>query len=108
MSPAPENDMQLSIDECAALIQQILLEKLFVEVDSFDDDLLQAGLLDSLALIQLLVHLEERFAVKVSLDDLEIDDLRTIRSIARMVASRKIAASEGAEKAESNAIPVHG
>ena len=105
MSPALEKDMHLSIDECAAAIQQILSEKLFVEVDSPDADLLQAGLLDSLALIQLLVHLEERFAVKVALDDLEIDDLRSIRSIASMVANRKIATTE---KTEPTAVPVHG
>jgi len=97
----------MAIDEYTAAIQEILSEKLFVEVDSPDADLVQAGLLDSLALIQLLVHLEERLAVKVSLEDLEIDDLRSVHSIARMVANQKIVA-EKAEKTDPSAIPVHG
>lgn len=68
-------------------IREILAEKLLVEVDSNQSDLLQAGLLDSLALIQLLVHLEERFGVKISLDELEIEDLRSVNSIARLIAN---------------------
>jgi D-alanine--poly(phosphoribitol) ligase subunit 2 len=85
------------IKELAGAIQEILSEKLLVEVDSPGSDLLQAGLLDSLALIQLLVHLEERFGVKISLDELEIEDLRSIHSIARLVADLKGAAAEDNE-----------
>ncbi len=91
--------MPLEIDEYAAAIQQILSDKLLVEVDSLDTDLLQAGLLDSLALIQLLVHLEERFAVRIPLDELEIEDLRSICSMARRIARQKEA---------GNGVPLHG
>jgi len=70
-------------------IQEILAAKLLAQVDSPDEDLLQAGILDSLALIQLLVHLEERFGVKILLEELEIEDLRSVRSIARMVIRQK-------------------
>src|ERR1700758_2031417 len=75
----------------AGEIHEILSEKLFVEVDSPEADLLQAGILDSLALIQLLVHLEERFGVKIPLDELEIEDLRSISSIARLVENQRAA-----------------
>jgi acyl carrier protein len=76
----------MSLDNgTAAAIRDLLAEKLLVEVPSPDADLLEGGLLDSLALIQLLVHLEERFGLKISLDELEIEDLRSIGSIARMV-----------------------
>jgi acyl carrier protein len=91
--------------EFAGEIQEILSEKLFVEVESHDTDLLQAGLLDSLALIQLLVHLEERFGVKISLDDLEIEDLRTVNSIARLVANLRCAGA--AKNAETAAVTMH-
>src|SRR5438270_2719108 len=70
-------------------IQELFADKLLVEVESLDTDLLEAGLLDSLALIQLLVQLEERFGVKIAVDELEIDDFRSIGSIARLVASLK-------------------
>src|SRR5258706_1195567 len=67
-------------------IQELFADKLLVEVESLDTDLLEAGLMDSLALIQLLVQLEERFGVKIAVDELEIDDFRSIASIARLVA----------------------
>ncbi len=70
-------------------IRGLLSDKLLVEVDSPDADLLDAGILDSLALIQLLLHLEERFGVKIPLDELEVEDLRSISSIARMVETQR-------------------
>jgi len=82
------------IDEMVRGIHELLSEKLLVEVDSPEADLLQAGILDSLALIQLLVHLEERFGVKISLDELEVEDLRSVVSIARLVATLKQAHAE--------------
>ncbi|SRR5579883_976770 len=72
-------------------IRGLLSEKLLVEVDSLDADLLKAGILDSLALIQLLVHLEERFGVKIPLDEVDIEDLRSISSIARLVENQRSA-----------------
>ena len=77
--------------DLASEIHRLLAEKLFVELDSPDVDLLQAGVLDSLALIQLLLHLEQQFGIKIAVDELEIDDFRTITSIARLVASQKTA-----------------
>ena len=100
--PLPE---ERRTGEMAAAIQEILAEKLFVEVESRETDLLQAGLLDSLALIQLLVHLEEKFGVKISLDELEIEDLRSVDSIARMVRKQRDAAVQSLEPA---AVPLHG
>lgn len=80
----------MSLNQISIEIQGLLADKLLREVDSHDTDLMQAGILDSLALIQLLVHLEERFAVKISLDEIEISDLRSISSIARLVASQRV------------------
>ena len=79
--------MQLVVE-----ITRFIRETLLVEVASPEDDLLATGVLDSLTLIQLLVHLEEQFSLKISLDELEIDDLRSINSITRLVQSRPHAA----------------
>ena len=73
-------------------ITRFIRETLLVEVASPEDDLLATGVLDSLTLIQLLVHLEEQFSLKISLDELEIDDLRSVNSITRLVQSRHHAA----------------
>lgn len=80
------------MNSTATAIRQLLSEKLMVEVDSPDADLLNAGILDSLALVQLLLHLEELFGVKIPLNELEIDDLRSISSIAKMVENQRVAA----------------
>ena len=87
----------MSLDHSTvAAIRGLLSEKLLVEVDAPEADLLKAGILDSLALIQLLLHLEERFGVKIPLDELEIEDLRSISSIARLVENQR--ASQGLPK----------
>jgi acyl carrier protein len=79
----------MSVDnQVIGQIKELFADKLLVEVESLNTDLLDAGLLDSLALIQLLVQLEERFGVKIAVDELEIDDFRSIASIARLVASQ--------------------
>ena len=101
----PDNRL---VAELSGAIQEILCDKLLVQVDSPEADLLQAGLLDSLALIQLLVHLEEQFHVKISLDELEIEDLRSVNSIASLVAKQKIGRAPAACPSRSAPLPVNG
>ncbi|HEY6402487.1 MAG TPA: acyl carrier protein [Blastocatellia bacterium] len=82
-------------------VQQKLIElfagKLNLEIPSVDTDLVGTGLLDSLALVELLAQLEETFGVLISVDDLELEDFRSINSIAGFVA-RRAPASEAARK----------
>jgi acyl carrier protein len=70
-------------------VRSLLSGKLFIDVDSDETDLLATGLLDSLALIQLLVHIEEKFGVRIALDEIEIEDLRSVVSIAALVAKQQ-------------------
>jgi acyl carrier protein len=73
-------------------IQQKLTElfarKLNLEVPSFETDLLGTGLIDSLTLVELLTQLQETFGVSISTDDLEVENFRSIASIARFMAQR--------------------
>lgn len=78
-----------SEEDVGSEIQTLLEEKLLLEVKSWETDLLEAGILDSLSLVQLLMHLEERFGFKVAMEELDIEDLRSIRSLARLVASKR-------------------
>jgi methoxymalonate biosynthesis acyl carrier protein len=78
-----EDPMQLSRE-----IAQLINDQLLVEVSSPDDDLLATGVLDSLTLVQLLFDLERRFGVTIPLEELEIDDFRSVNSIARLVQAR--------------------
>jgi acyl carrier protein len=74
-----------------ALQQQVtalFAEKLNLDVASAETDLIETGLLDSLALVELLAQLEESFDVSISTDDMEIENFRSITSIAMFVMQR--------------------
>jgi len=74
-----------------ALQQQVaalFAEKLNLDVASVETDLIETGLLDSLALVELLAQLEESFDVSISTDDLELENFRSIASIAVFVTQR--------------------
>ena len=58
-----------------------------------DTDLIATGMLDSLALVDLLVQLESEFKIKINLDDLEIDNFRSILNIAAFISRQHSSAS---------------
>ncbi len=72
-----------------AKLTSIFATQLNIEVPSTDTDLLGAGLLDSLALVDLLVNIEQEFGLVISLDTLEIDSFRSIDSIAEFIQSQQ-------------------
>jgi methoxymalonate biosynthesis acyl carrier protein len=76
-------------------ISQLIAEKLLVEVGSPEDDLLATGVLDSLTLIELLVHMEEHFGMRIPLDEIQIEDVRSVQSLARLVESKTADAVAG-------------
>lgn len=67
----------------------LLEDRLNLEVPSADTDLLGEGLLDSLALVELIVLLEEEFDVQVALEDLELDHFRSPQAIVSFIAGRR-------------------
>ena len=80
-------------------IAQLINDQLLVEVNSPEDDLLASGILDSLTLVQLLLDLERRFGVTIPLAELEIDDFRSVNSIASLVQARR-SANNGSKRSE--------
>src|SRR5262245_18261095 len=85
------------IGEKAAMIEhhgihrkltELFARKLNMEVPSVDTDLLGTGLLDSMGLVELLAQLEETFGVSISFDYVELDNFRSIASIAGFVSQR--------------------
>jgi len=78
-------------------IGKLIAEKLLVEVHSPEDDLLATGVLDSLSLIELLLNLEQHFGMKIPLEELQIEDVRSVRSIANMVESKRLMQSQALE-----------
>jgi acyl carrier protein len=68
-----------------AQLRAFFSEKLSVEISSIDADLVQTGILDSLALVELLAYVEKEFETEISLDDIDIEDFHSIARIAEYV-----------------------
>jgi D-alanine--poly(phosphoribitol) ligase subunit 2 len=66
-------------------IRSVLRDHLNVLVDSPDADLLETGLVDSIGLVELILQLEDRFGMALPMESLEVDDLRSINTIADLI-----------------------
>jgi D-alanine--poly(phosphoribitol) ligase subunit 2 len=73
-------------------IARIFPAALQLDPPDADSDLFDTGVLDSLAFVALLLRLEQDFGVAVAVDDLELDNFRTIARIAEFVEARTSAA----------------
>ena len=77
-----------SAHEMRQQISRLLSVALDRPVPSVDLDLFEAGVLDSAAFIELLLHLELDYGVRASAADLDLDRFRSIACIADFVAER--------------------
>lgn len=76
-----DNEMQ---DRIARVFSGLLK----LDIQSVDTDLFESGILDSLAFVELLLQLEREFGVTTSVEDLELDNFRSIARIAEFVSTR--------------------
>ncbi len=80
-------------DALLAEVQRLFEEALQVEAPDADADIIDGGLLDSLSLVTLLFELEQVYGVRIPLETLEIDDVRTLRRLAGLVSRQRAVAS---------------
>jgi acyl carrier protein len=66
---------------------RVFAETLHIEAPAANADLLASGILDSFQFVTLLAGLEQHFGLHVSIEDVELDDLRSLERIARLVAA---------------------
>jgi methoxymalonate biosynthesis acyl carrier protein len=77
------------VPDAAALIAQLdemFRDVLNLAVPSPDADLIDSGLIDSLALVELLFAIEQRFSVDLAVEELEIESFRTLNRLATVIA----------------------
>lgn len=84
-------------------LDALFVECFHIEVPSPDTDLLETGILDSLQFVELLLQLEQRFGFRIRIDDIDLDDLRTLSRIARLVAANGGAAEPAVARPSSDA-----
>jgi D-alanine--poly(phosphoribitol) ligase subunit 2 len=81
----------------------LFTERFHIEVPSADTDLLETGILDSFQFVELLFQLEQHFGLRVSIEDIDLEDLRTLARIARLVAANDGATDASAARPSSGA-----
>ena len=86
----------LTVDEAAVpgltRDERVAAARASIDVNTYpvpdaETDLLDAGLIDSLALVTLIVAFEDTFGVQLPLDGFDIDRFRSVASIADFLAS---------------------
>lgn len=86
-------------------IADIFVSRMNLESPGPQHDLFDAGILDSLGLVDLLLHLEREFGFRCSPEDLEIDHFRTITRIAALVRRGLAAPAVVAPRVEAAEAP---
>lgn len=79
--------------EIQQALKQFISDQFNVELPSTSADLIEAGILDSFMLIEVVMYMETEFSVTIELDDLEMDNFVTVESMARFVMTRQPASA---------------
>jgi len=59
-------------------------------VPSLDSDLFDLGVIDSLGFVQLVLLLEQEFGVTTSVDDMDVENFKSVSHIARFLVARGV------------------
>jgi acyl carrier protein len=84
-------------------IRKVFVQHLHIEPPSLDKDLLETGTIDSLTFVELLSRLEQEFSIRISLDDLDLNQFRSIARIGEFIGTRL---SKRAETSDSAGLSV--
>lgn len=88
-------------------IVRVFSGSLNLDISSDDTDLFESGVLDSLAFVELLLQLEREFGVTTSVDDLEVDNFRSIAAIVEFVNARSAVSDPPAVRSRVVQIGAH-
>lgn len=57
-----------------------------------DDNLLDSGVLDSMAIMQLVAHLEKQYGITIPTEDIDPEHFATVNALADLVRARQVSA----------------
>ena len=77
----------MGLSDIERRIQTVLHGRLQIDAPALDEDLFETGILDSLSFVDMLVALEREFSIQIPLDQVELNDFRSISRIATYIAS---------------------
>lgn len=85
--------MTTAVDE---RLRGVFSATLDVEAPAPSADLIDGGLLDSLALVELLAAIEAEFGIEIPLDELDLDRIRTLENLTELVGEYVARTTRGA------------
>jgi D-alanine--poly(phosphoribitol) ligase subunit 2 len=68
-------------------VRLLIEDVLSIEVPEGDIDMVDSGLLDSLAVVSLIAGIEEEFELELPLEELDVEQFRSVDSIAQLLAA---------------------
>jgi methoxymalonate biosynthesis acyl carrier protein len=69
-------------------IGKVFVQHLHIQPPSPDKDLIESGIIDSLTFVELLARLEQEFSIRIPLEDLDLDQFRSIARIGEFVRAK--------------------
>ena len=78
-----------NVNSPQSIIRSYIMEN--INVAELDDnfDIFEAGIVNSLFAIELMTFLEKTFAIKVTMDDLDMENFKTVNSTSHFVQRKK-------------------
>ena len=71
------------------IIRSYLLENISIEELDDDFDIFEAGVVNSLFAIELMTFLEKTFGIKVTMDDLDMENFKSVNASSDFVRRKK-------------------
>lgn len=68
-------------------LNTLFADTFHIAVPTAQTDLLDSGILDSFQMVELIFQLEQHFGMQVNIDQIELENLRTLERIAGLVAA---------------------
>jgi acyl carrier protein len=78
-----------------ACILELITNRLNIDVVDVNLDLVETGMIDSLALVTLITALEEKFECELPLDDFDLENFRSARRITGYLATSGVLETRG-------------
>lgn len=84
-------------DHIESELREIFEEELGLSPPASDTDLFESGIMDSLTFVNMLVSIERKFGLVVKLENLELDNFRSLAGIAQFIAQNRKTEGQAAE-----------
>ena len=94
INPAGAVESASGDDPTILEIVDLFREKLDIRLESPHADLFHSGVFDSMTLVTFILHLEEKYAIRFPMEDLDLEAGVTVATLAGLVNRSRDAAAE--------------